>query len=227
VSPGRIIQKALAATVKPVASFVAHHKGAGGRESIRSESSIGQKATTDVDSGTVTTTIEGRAPQNEEGALETANMLVRKLRTFGQDWTDAHEIEEQDNAADCRARSASHPETYLDIQVVRLPNAVVGWDLLGRTGTTSTSPTVANAADGILEAVKAKVKKYGPGPHDMALAIDARLTTAFSTQLVIDDFRNRLTSDPLVANFRSVWLVGPTEEMVFELSSPGSSPTGT
>jgi hypothetical protein len=207
--------------VKPVAGFVAHHRGAGGKESIRTESFPGQTTTTDVDGGTVTSTIEGPAPRNEEGATETANLLIRKLRSLGQYWTDAREIEERDNAADCRADSALDPKVHLDIQVVRVPNAVVGWDRLGTVGKTSMSWTIADAADSILEAVEHKVKKYGPGPHAIVLAIDARLTTGFPTQLVIDEFRARLTSDPMIASFASVWLVGPTEEMVFELSSPG------
>jgi hypothetical protein len=122
----RNLHKVLAATVKPVASFVAHHKGAAGKESIRSESFGGQKTTTDVAGGKVTSTIEGPAPRNEEGALETANLVVAKLRALGADWTNAREIDEQDNAADCRADSSADRDVHLDIQVVRAPNAVVG-----------------------------------------------------------------------------------------------------
>jgi hypothetical protein len=61
----------------------------------------------------------------------------------------------------------------------------------------------------------------------MILAIDARLTTGFPTQLVIDEFRQRLGDDPAIANFKSVWLVGPTDSMVFELIGHGPSGTAT
>jgi hypothetical protein len=218
---GRNIHRTVSTTQATATSFVADHKSADGKQSIRSESFDGQKTTTDADAVGVTSTVEGRAPQNEEGILETANALVAKLRSLGQDWAKVHVVD--DRNVDCRAVSDAKPEVHLDMQVVRIPNSAFGWADLGRTGTASRSSTVAEAADGILAAVQAKIKNYGPVQQGVLLAIDARLTTAFTLDLVVREFRLRLALDPTISLFRSVWLVGPTDDMVFELSPPAQA----
>ena len=114
------------------ARFVANAGATGDnadRQSVRVSGPKGREASSDTTSGSPTTQeIHCRAPRGKEGRLETATLLVHKLRELGEPWGEPYEADISD--IDCQAITK---RDLLDIQVVRAARSDL-WKALHQVG---------------------------------------------------------------------------------------------
>jgi hypothetical protein len=212
-----LIEKGLDAGLSFDPRFIGHEQKEGGNpigEAVRIAGPGKRKASGDVVSDdSATQDISGPAPRGEEGALETATLLIEKLRELGEQW--GQPIEVGDNDVDCRATG---PNGSLDIQVVRAA-ASATWERLNREGRADQVTSPNDLADALLAVARKKAAHYPSAQlRDLVLAIDARDTPAFALGRIIESFRERHLDVAARLGFKSVWVVGPTVKLVGRLN---------
>jgi hypothetical protein len=162
--------------------------------------------------GSVPSQIAGPAPRGEEGSLETAQLLVHRLRQSGENWDDPVTVDRQD--VDCEARSG---DQVLPIQVTRVSRARF-WENLGRVGRATEQGTADQAGDELMNAIAAKARQLpGVQKATLVLALDARDTPGFALRGVVSRFRQRHGHQAAALGFRGVWVIGPTVDLVARL----------
>jgi hypothetical protein len=196
--------------------MTAHKRDSSGSpegEAVRVSGPGDRVAAADFDpGGSVPYDIAGPAPQGEEGSLEAAQLLIDRLRQFGENWDDPVKVNNQD--VDCEAWSA---ERVLPMQVTRVPRTRV-WEKLGRVGKASEQATAEQAADELMNAMAAKARRLpGVQKATLVLVLDARDTPAFALQGVVSKFHQRYGRQAVALGFRGVWVVGPTVDLVARL----------
>jgi hypothetical protein len=162
--------------------------------------------------GSVPSQLAGPAPRGEEGSLETAQLLVHRLRQAGENWDDPVTVDRQD--VDCEARSG---DQVLPIQVTRVSRTRF-WENLGRVGRATEQGTTDQAADKVMNAIATKARRL-PAVQRAALvlALDAQDTPAFALRGVVSRFRQRHGHHAAALGFRGVWVIGPTVDLVARL----------
>lgn len=155
--------------------------------------------------------ISGPAPHGEEGRLDSANLLVQKLRELGQDWKHPYVVDVAD--IDCRADGDGG---FLDMQVVRADTSDT-WKTLSRTGRASKAASPNELADALLEVARKKARLPPAQLGNLVLVIDARDTPVFAMGAIVESFRQRHLDGATRLGFRAVWVVGPTVELVARL----------
>jgi hypothetical protein len=162
--------------------------------------------------GLVPSQIAGPAPRGEEGSVETAQLLVHRLRRSGENWDDPVKVDRQD--VDCEARSG---DQVLPIQVTRIGRTRF-WRNLGRVGRVTEQSTADEAADELMNAIAAKARRLpAVQKATLVLALDARDTPAFALRGVVSRFHKRHGHHAAVLGFRGVWVIGPTVDLVARL----------
>jgi hypothetical protein len=192
--------------------------GSDSGDAIRIDGPDGRQVAVDTESrGTGSFAISGmRPPQNEEGAPETAALLVLHLRTLGQTWLAPVAV--NDGPADCRAVD---PEgNRLDVQVTRPAPADV-WAALSRDGSAAGATHVDRAIAELKTVIDKKARIDPVERKKLVLAIDARDLPIHATKAVVDGFVARNGAEAAGYGFQSIWVVGPTEQLVRRLDVPG------
>jgi hypothetical protein len=215
-SVGRFFDAQLQGEVGLTSRMTAHRRDSSGSpegEAVRVSGPGDRVAAADfAPGGSVPYDIAGPAPQGEEGSLETAQLLIQRLRQSGENWDDPVRVDSQD--VDCEAWSG---ERVLPIQVTRVPRARV-WENLGRVGKASEQATTEQAVDELMNAMAAKARRLpGVQKTKLVLVLDARDTPAFALQGVVSKFRQRHGRQVVALGFRGVWVVGPTVDLVTRL----------
>jgi len=206
----------LATEVKPTSRMIGHKTDSTGSpegEAVRVAGPEERTAATDFEANeSIAYKIGGRAPQGEEGALETAQLLVQKLRASGENWDDPVKVDEQD--VDCEARNGNQ---VLQVQVTRVPHTPL-WQALGVLGAASGGGTADQAAGDLMDAINLKARRLPDAQRArLALALDARDTPAFALAGVVSRFRQRHGQQAIALGFRAVWVVGPVVDLVARL----------
>jgi hypothetical protein len=169
------------------------------------------------DTGAVEVTLVGKPPQNEEGALDAARLLVDHLNAQGANWC-APVKPEHEYGVDALAADRGYAKKTLEMQVARAL-AEQAWRALGRTGNHEIPTDVAELANDLLSAAHKKAGKY-PVPEDraaMTLILDVSRTVGHTFRQVIDRFRREHAAACRALGFRDVWLVGHRPEFVERL----------
>jgi hypothetical protein len=162
--------------------------------------------------GSVPYQIAGPTPRGEEGSVETAQLLVHRLRQSGENWDDPVKVDRQD--VDCEARTG---DQVLPIQVTRIARTRF-WRNLGRVGKVTEQGDADQAADELMNAIAAKARRLpAVQKATLVLALDARDTPAFALRGVVSTFRQRHGHQAAALGFRGVWVIGPTVDLVARL----------
>jgi hypothetical protein len=206
----------LGAEVKVTSRMIGHRAGSTGSpegEAVRVAGPGERAAAADFETNdSVSYEIAGPAPQGEEGALETTQLLVQRLRASGENWDDPVKVDEQD--VDCEAWSGNR---VLRVQVTRVPHTPL-WQRLGTLGTVSGGGTADQAADELMDAIAAKARRLPDVQRArLVVALDARDTPAFALAGVVSDFRQRHGQQAIALGFGAVWVVGPVVDLVARL----------
>ena len=158
--------------------------------------------------------IAGDAPQHEEGALETAQLLVQKLRESQAGWSEPAIVDNAD--VDCESRGGADT---LALQVTRVPRSSQFWQQLGKTSTASGIGSADDLADELMSAVKHKAGRLPSAQRArLALVLDARDTPVFATTGVVARFSGLYGNDMANLGFRCIWVVGPTVQLFRQLA---------
>jgi hypothetical protein len=163
--------------------------------------------------GSVSITLTGTSPQNEDDTVPACSILVRAMNQQGETWNQPSAVEESADDADCTATNVDAAIAPLRIQVVRAIVDQEVWRDLEQSGKLS-KPNVAveKLADFLVAALN---KKIGRIPlkqrKGLVLALDANRLPGLTFDVVVDCFRERHGGGLAEAGFQSVWIVGPTE----------------
>lgn len=183
-------------------------------ESIRIAGHGNRSASADVSSESVSYDISGDAPRNEEGALETAQILIHKLRECDAGWTDPTMVDAAD--VNCESRNG---EDTLSMQVTRVPHSSQFWRDLGQRSSASRIGSAADLADELMSAITYKANRLSRTQRTgLALVLDARDTPAFPTTNPAAKFSDRHGIEAAALGFQSIWVVGPTMHLVRQLA---------
>ena len=214
--PGRHRGRSLGPTA------VAHEMTPRG-ETIRTGS-----VTRDADSSSVgeDTSLElsrGSTPQNEQGTLAVAHAYGRRIASDGgKRWPMPFRVvaTSEDPTIDVVAEecdTGGRVIARLAMQVVR-PLSSSSWRALSRA--VAVRASAADVAESVMEAIRAKFRKY-PTATDrssLVLLIDATTALSASLQVVVDAFGPLYGAEAAAAGFAEIWLVGPTEALIHRLA---------
>lgn len=185
------------------------------REAVRIVGSGSRSASADIESLTSASyETSGDAPRGEEGALETARILIEKLRESDTGWSQPNMVDVAD--VDCESRNG---DGVLAMQVTRVPRSSSFWRDLGRHATARGDGSVDDLANELMTAISHKASRLPTDQRaNLALVLDARDTPAFAMVSTAARFSELHGPDAAALGFRSVWVVGPTANLVRQLA---------
>jgi len=191
-------------------------KNVGFRESKRN----GRAASADDHgNGTLSYSLSGDSPQGEEDTLNVCSRLIQALNAQGRDVWQLSTTEGY--ADDGSAIDSRTPSRSLSIQVVRAVVDSTLWQELSQSGDVTRTVTDPKfLVDEIVKAIQLKanpVKLPDSVRHGLLLALDATRLPVFGFDSVIEQFRSHHSDWVTGLGFESVWLVGPTADLVWRL----------
>jgi hypothetical protein len=171
-----------------------------------------------ADDGSLSYSVSGSSPQGEEDTIRACRLLVRRLNSRGDNWSDAVPGE---GVVDCEAAHAGQPQRKLQIQVVRAATDQKFWPQLNIQGFATNPPVDSSTvASEIKQAIEKKANErvipssVRPG---LTLALDATRLPAFAFHDVVEVFHREYSVWTKSLGFQAVWLVGPVPELVCRL----------
>jgi DNA-directed RNA polymerase subunit RPC12/RpoP len=187
-------------------------KTIGFRESARQ----GRSASADQgEDGELSYTLNGSSPQGEEDTLLACRILVNKLNNVGGNWQPPTIGE---GVIDCQAVDRQCKERKLYIQVVRANVDTELWKTLNLEGKIERRDNSTALAKQIKSAIEAKVQKVPTASRrGLVLALDATRLPALGFDAVVEDFHSKWSPWASALGFDSIWLVGPSESLTWQL----------
>lgn len=179
----------------------------------------GRAASGDADdSGRVAITLVGSAPRGEEGTIQACRRLVTHLNSSGESWEEPTEITGVQYVDATAEGTASSIGNTLQIQVVRALTDPKFWESIGYSGSATLNFSLSDCADVLKRAVELKAEKIPPEIRtNIVLALDANDIPGLALDPVVEQFALRHSQWAHAQGFRSIWLVGPRQEMVSRL----------
>ena len=217
-STSRIINVSACDGIRMSDHFSALHrrknKNIGFRESARQ----GRSASADQGkNGTLSYTLNGSSPQGEEDTLSACRILVNKLNNAGGNWNQPTIGE---GIVDCQAVDRQSDDRKLYIQVVRANVDTELWKTLNREGKIERKEDSATLAEQIKSAIDAKAQKVTEASRPgLVLALDATRLPVLGFDAVVEDFRSKWSAWASKLGFDSIWLVGPSESLTWQLDT--------
>lgn len=173
-----------------------------------------RSASADVSASSASYEIAGDAPRNEDGALETAQILVRKLRESDAGWSHPMMVDFAD--VDCESRNGGDT---LSMQVTRVPRSSSFWRDLGRQSVASEVGSADDLANELMSAINHKAARLASRQRAvLSLVLDARDMPAFAATRAAARFSELHRTEATNLGFRSIWVVGPTVTLVRQLA---------
>ena len=214
-------RKSICGEVVAVGGYSALGKSGGKAIAFRESPRQGLASAADKhEDGSLSFTMTGRSPQGEDDTLPACRVLVDKLNKDkeGSKWGQPRK---GDGAVDCRAIDERHPEKELTIQVVR---AVVDQRLWRRLreveAIRETAVTKGELVAQLKDAIESKAdERRIPKMNrpSLMLALDATRLPAHAFDDVVEGFRLQWGSWAKTLGFGSVWLVGPSVSLTWQL----------
>jgi hypothetical protein len=170
-----------------------------------------------LDSGDVAGRISGEPRRGESDTLAVAQILVAALNAEGATWGA---VMLSDDPADCEAACTADPLKRLLIQVVRATTDAEHWRRLARDGFATRANSAELFATQLCEAIHHKSMRYAAASRAaLVLALDANRLPEFVLSSVREIAGGRTREARVAAGFADVWVVGPTPEVSYRLSS--------
>lgn len=170
--------------------------------------------------GSLSYRLTGTCPQGEEDTLFTCEILVKAFNAAGANWGGPSEPEEV-GVADCIALDRENSRNVLSIQVVRAVVDSEFWSKLSKEGGVLESGVDKNT---LIACIKDSINKKASDRkiprrirQSVILALDATRLPVMALDSVVFDCRNILGTWINSLGFQSVWLVGPTVELAWQL----------
>ena len=194
-------------------SLVAHKPAP--QEALRIVDDVARRAiTTDVDrDGQIAHSLRGNKRTNETGDLEVCRILLDRLNQDGEPWKDLIQLKAESRAeagVDCQA---SHGIHILDIQVTRALSDPDFWKRVNPHVPSNLELSNLDCAEQLRVTIANKAAKPKGG---IVLALDS-IETPHCTQHVIELFRSAHGAWARSLGYKSIWVVGPTADLTFQL----------
>jgi len=191
-------------------------------KNIGFEQSDGQRRAVSAEQGKddkLSYTLAGNSPQGEEDTLLACRILVNTLNKADGNW---HQPTTGDGVIDCQAIDEQNNQRKLCVQIVHAFVDTEFWKALNVEGKIRRDDTAKALAEQIKSAIDAKandrrIPKVSRG--GLVLALDATRLPALGFDAVVEDFRSRWGSWANELGFDSVWLVGPSEDLTWQLNA--------
>ena len=164
-------------------------------------------------------TLNGNSLQGEEDTLSACRILVNTLNKAGGNW---HQPTIGDGVIDCQAVDRQNNQRKLCVQIVHAVVDTEFWKALNLEGKIKRDDTAKALADQIKSAIDAKAndrKVPKVSRRGLVLALDATRLPALGFDAVVEDFRSRWGLWANKLGFDSVWLVGPSEDLTWQLNT--------
>jgi len=160
--------------------------------------------------------LTGLPHRNEEGALDVAARLVRRLNSEGAHWSEPAEGLSDVDALSTDVHDSSK---CLKIQVVRATNESV-WRTLANEKAATKSYDVPDVALELIVAIRKKAKRY---PSDqlksLNLIIDAQRAPSQTFSEVHESFADSHGVECRKFGFASIWVVGSIDTLIKRLDA--------
>ena len=222
-STSRVFQKHISGEVVLVGGYSALGKSGDKAIAFRESPRQGLASAADkYEDGSLSFKMIGRSPQGEDDTLSACRVLVNKLNKEGSKWGQPSKGDGVvDGVVDCRAKDKLHPEKELTIQVVR---AVVDQRLWGRLRAVKEIRKTAVTKEELVAQLKRAIEFKADERRipkmsrlNLMLALDANRLPAHAFDDVVEEFRLQWGSWAKTLGFDSIWLVGPTVSLTWQL----------
>lgn len=167
-------------------------------------------------SGSIQFSAQGPAPQNETGARNACARLVEWLNSQGEDWNIPvpGEMDVDFFSTHCADR-----RRHLRMQVVRASGDEAMWRALNVDGHIDLEFDADSAADELMRVIATKAARYAEAQRRiLTLVIDAGTLIGHTYVPVFRSFRLRHSDASRRAGFSSIWAVGPSSDLVTQLT---------
>jgi len=159
--------------------------------------------------------LNGSSPQGEEDTLSACRILVSKFNHAGGNWNQPIK---GDGVVDCQAADRQCEERKVYIQIVRAIVDTELWKTLNLEGKVERSDNSAVLAEQIKSAIDAKAQKIpAVSRRGLVLALDATRLPVLGFDAVVGDFRSKWSAWASTLGFDSIWLVGPSESLTWQI----------
>jgi len=183
---------------------------------------VHDKAASHSADGHVERSVSGRLSPKQDRELQAATLLVERLNRdgakWGQPWScDASRAKtgEHEDGVDC---CSSDPEgSRLNMQVVTPETNETGlWKELQTKGSARRSdPDESPTHDAIMAAIRSK--ETLTGQERITLVLDAHDAVHYAFRNVVTKFREKYRTQLELLGWQSIWIVGPTVDLVHRL----------
>lgn len=168
-----------------------------------------------TDGGNIVLSVSGPPSFGEMGVGRTAQTLVQYLNWHGAAWSTPVDVSRNPSEAAVDSEARGPNGELLRIQVVRVDVTQSLWRALSEAGQLRARYTVPELAKLVTQAVESKIFR---GSSDLVLALDAGILASHAFRPVAEEVRNKLLSTDAPYGFASVWLVGPSVSLVWQLA---------
>jgi len=165
--------------------------------------------------------VKGNSPQGEQDTLHVGQILIKVLNNSGDNWS---ELKSGDGVADCIAYDQNNRKKKIEIQIIRASIDENLWKQLANIGQINDVKVKINK---IVSDIKNTIDAKGnertiPSNyrHTITLALDANRLSAYTLDNVVKKFREKYAKEVKSLGFKSIWIVGPREELTHRLDLP-------
>lgn len=171
-----------------------------------------------LSSGKVRIDVSGVAPRNEEGTMATCQRLLARINEGSVKWGELAEAKGVPHIDAFAPGEGENAGSTLTIQVVRALTDCNFWQSLGVDGRAMLELTLPEASDMLKKAIHFKAGRIpADSRQTLTLALDATDLPGLALDTVVAQFKRMHAIWVKTQGFASVWVVGPSVEMVHQL----------
>jgi hypothetical protein len=199
------------------AEVVAHLRGANGTDAAVRISADDAAISADALAGTeLARSVKAKPRHNEEGTDKVCSLLLAKLNQNGESWKNLRCPE--GGASDVDWTAENDEGDVLKMQVTRAESSKPFWRGIGKGDVMCNLQSENAAMQNLKDAIVAKSSGLPASQKEaLLLVLDATETPDLAFAQIVDSFRAYHGKWAKGLGFKSVWIVGPVEDLVHRL----------
>jgi hypothetical protein len=207
----------LGSTASMSAEVVAHLRGTDGSDAAVRISAGDAAINADALAGTeLVRSVKAKPRHNEEGNPKVCGLLLTKLNRVGDTWKNLSFPDKRHSDVDCTAENDDGD--ILKMQVTRAARSESFWRGIGKGHVMCNLQSEETAIQNLKDAIDRKSRRLPESQKKkLLLVLDATETPDLAFTQAINSFRASLGKWAKSQSFRSIWIVGPVEDLVHRL----------
>jgi hypothetical protein len=198
------------------AEVVAHLRGVDGTDAAVRISADNAAISADALPGTeLVRSVEAKSRHNEEGTDKVCSLLLAKLNQNGESWRNLRRPE--DRASDVDWTAENDDGDVLKMQVTRAERSKPFWRGIEKGHVMSNLQSENTAMQNLKDAIVGKSRLPASQKNELLLLLDATETPDLAFVQMIESFRANHGMWAKELGFKSIWIVGPVEDLVHRL----------